>query len=164
MLKRANATLCLSAIILIGSTGVIFGANFKKGLDAARNGNFEMALREWTPLAEEGDATAQINLGVMYEDGKGVSTNYKTALKWYKRAAQQGDPRGQVNLGLMYAKGKGVRPDNIYAYMWLYIAALTGDGDAVSNRDIVAKTMSSDDILSTQALAHRCITTKYKRC
>ena len=37
-------------------------------------------------------------------------------------------------------------------------------GDAVSNRDIVAKTMSSDDILSTQALAHRCITTKYKRC
>ena len=164
MVKHLTTTLCLSAIIFFGSGCLVFGANFKKGLDAARKGNFETALREWTPLAEEGDATAQINLGVMYEDGKGVLTNYKTAMKWYKRAAEQGDPRAQVNLGLMYAKGKGVIPDNINAYMWLYIAALTGDGGAISNRDVIAQKMTSADIFSTQALANRCITKKYKRC
>ena len=164
MMKYLTATLCLSAILFLGSVNTILGANFKKGLDAARIGNFEIALREWIPLAEEGDATAQINLGVMYEDGKGVLTSYKTAMKWYKRAAEQGDPRAQVNLGLMYAKGKGVIPDNINAYMWLYIAALTGDGDAISNRDIIAQKMTFADIFSTQALANRCITKKYKRC
>ena len=44
---------------------------------------FATALREWTPLAEQGDAKSQYNLGVMYNKGKGVPQNYKTAVKWY---------------------------------------------------------------------------------
>ena len=86
-----------------------YSADFNKGLTAARNGDFATALREWMPLAEKGDATAQINLGVMYEDGRGVPVDYRRAVKWYKRAAEQGDVRAQVNLGLMLANGTGVK-------------------------------------------------------
>ena len=139
-------------------------ADFNKGLTAAQNGDYATALKEWKPLAEEGNAAAQNNLGLMYCCGWGVRQDYKEAARLYRLAAEQGDPRGQVNLGLMYAKGKSVMPDNIYAYMWLYIASLTGDRNAISNRDIIAKKMTSSDIFSAQVLGNRCITKKYKRC
>ena len=46
-----------------------WGGDFNKGLTAAQNGDFATALKEWKPLAEQGDADAQYNLGVMYRDG-----------------------------------------------------------------------------------------------
>ncbi len=140
------------------------GADFEKGLDAARNGDFTTALREWTPLAKKGDPTAQINLGVMFEDGKGVPQDYTHAVKWYKLAAEQGDPRAQINLGLMYAKGTGVGVDHIYAHMWWNIAALTGDRDAVLNREQIAKSMTLVDISTAQKLAKECVRKSYKGC
>lgn len=48
-------------------------ADFDRGLAAAQSGNFEAALREWRPLAEQGHVKAQYNLGVMYEYGDGVA-------------------------------------------------------------------------------------------
>ena len=83
-------------------------ADFQKGLDAAERGDFATALREWTPLAEQGDASAQVSLGRMYEKGRGVSKNYETAVKWYTLAAKQENALAQLNLGVMYHQGKGV--------------------------------------------------------
>ena len=65
-------------------------ADYQKGLTAAQSGDFATALREWTPLAKQGDAFAQFNLGLMYDNGQGVPQDYKTAVKWYKLAAEQG--------------------------------------------------------------------------
>jgi TPR repeat protein len=59
--------------------------------------------------ADQGDATAQCNLGVMYGKGEGVQQNYTEALKWYKKAADQGDATAQYALGLMYYNGEGVQ-------------------------------------------------------
>ena len=53
------------------------GGDFEKGLAAAQSGDFATALREWTPLAEQGDPDAQYNLGVMYRNGNGVPQDYK---------------------------------------------------------------------------------------
>ena len=86
-------------------------ADFDKGLDAYDRGDYATALREFKPLAEQGDAYAQYNLGVMYDKGQGVPKDYKTAVKWYTLAAEQGDADAQNNLGLMYDEGKGV-PQN----------------------------------------------------
>jgi hypothetical protein len=44
-----------------------FSADFQKGFAAFHSGDYATALREWTPLAEQGDADAQSNLGVMYK-------------------------------------------------------------------------------------------------
>jgi TPR repeat protein len=71
----------------------LLAADFQAGFAAAQKGDYAAALREWTPLAEQGDAVAQFNLGVMYQQGQGVSQDYQTALKWYALAAEQGDAK-----------------------------------------------------------------------
>ena len=76
-----------------------WGANYEKGLFAYDSGDFATALREWTPLAEQGNAYAQNYLGFMNSKGRGVPKNYKEAVRWYKLAADQGCTR-TVNLGL----------------------------------------------------------------
>ena len=59
-------------------------------------------------LAEGGDKIAQYNLGVMYENGRGVPQDYKEAVKWYTKCAEQGAADAQYNLGVMYANGREV--------------------------------------------------------
>ena len=76
-----------------------------------------------SPLAEEGDATAQINLGVMYEKGEGVPQDYKAAANWYKLSAEQGYAKAQYNLGVIYDKGQGVLQDYMTAGKWNTLAA-----------------------------------------
>ena len=70
-------------------TDAALAQNFQKGLDAADRGDFAVALKEWQPLAEQGDAVAQHNLGVLYRNGQGVPQDYAEALKWYRQAAEQ---------------------------------------------------------------------------
>ena len=65
-------------------------ADFQAGLDAVDRGDYDTALKEWRPLAEQGEADAQHNLGIMYHQGKGVPQDYAEAAKWYRLAADQG--------------------------------------------------------------------------
>ena len=102
------------ATLLIGLSLISFpswAADFNKGLIAYNDGDYATALREWTPLAEQGDMFAQVLVGNMYSDGKGVLQDYKTAVKWLTLAAEQGYAHAQLNLGLMYEKGQGVPQD-----------------------------------------------------
>ena len=141
-----------------------WGANFDKGFAAYQSGDFATALREWTPLAEQGLAEAQFNLGQMYRRGEGVLQDDKTAVKWYTLAAEQGDADAQNNLGLMYHRGEGVLQDNVYAHMWLNIAASNGSKTAAENRDIVAKNMTLSQLEKAQDLARKCVAENYKDC
>ena len=104
----------LSLLIPIKS----WGGDYQKGFDAYNSGDYTTALREWTPLAEQGYSSAQTNLGRMYSKGRGVLQDYKTAVKWYTLAAEQGNAKAQYNLGIMYATGQGVLKDAVYAHMW----------------------------------------------
>ena len=61
--------------------------------------------------AIQGYPRAQTILGVMYEDGEGVSQDYAEAIKWYRLDADKGFARGQANLGSMYNAGLGVPQD-----------------------------------------------------
>ena len=91
-MRNLTATICLAVALLLGSAGVSWSQDFQKGLTAYKSGDFATALREWTPLAKQGDADAQFNLGLMYDKGQGVPQDYKTAVKWYRLAAEQGMP------------------------------------------------------------------------
>jgi len=62
----------LLPLILIFSTLPVFAADFDKGYTAYKSGDYSAAITEWKPLAEQGDARTQFNLGVMYEYGQGV--------------------------------------------------------------------------------------------
>jgi TPR repeat protein len=124
------------ATLLIGFSLISFpswAADFDKGLAAAQSGDYATALREWTPLAEQGNVVAQYNLGQMYREGNGVPQDYKTMIKWYTLAAEQGYAKAQFNLGNMYNEGKGVTQDYKTAVKWYTLAAEQGYAKAQSN-------------------------------
>lgn len=66
-------------------------ADFQAGQEAYDRGDYEIALKEWRPLAEQGHTEAQRNLGMMYEDGMGVTKDYKEAERWYRLACPRCD-------------------------------------------------------------------------
>jgi TPR repeat protein len=61
------------------------------GVAAYERGDYATALQLFRPSAEGGDAIAQFNLGIMYNNGFGVPQDNATALKWFGLAAAQGD-------------------------------------------------------------------------
>ena len=77
-------------------------AQFQQAVTAYETGNYSEALRLWKPLAEQGDADAQRNLGMMYYTGQGVAQNHQQAVAWWQKAANQGDIEAQYNLGNIY--------------------------------------------------------------
>ena len=89
----------------------ILSQDFASGLRAYERGDYTRALKEWRPLAEKGDSSAQLMLGAMYTNAQGVPKDFSEAAKWCRMAAEQGDPLGQVALGIIYAQGEGVVQD-----------------------------------------------------
>ena len=74
--------------------------DFDDGQAAYERGDYEAAFVEWLPYAEQGDAHAQHNLGVMYEDGRGgLPKDDAKAVKWYRKAADQGHAAAHYKLG-----------------------------------------------------------------
>ncbi|MBR2921623.1 MAG: sel1 repeat family protein [Kiritimatiellae bacterium] len=76
--------------------------------------------------ADLNDKSIQFYLGVMYDNGWGVTKDDSEAVKWYRKAAEQGYARAQCNLGLMYANGEGVTQDDSEAVKWFRKAAEQG--------------------------------------
>jgi len=107
-------------------------AGWDEGVAAAKRGDYATAVREWRPLAEQGYAKAQFNLGLMYDNGQGVSQDYAKALQWYRKAAEQGNVEAQYNLGFMYDNGQGVPQDYAKALRWWRKAAEQGNAKAQS--------------------------------
>ena len=162
-MKRLLTTLVILTGLL-GSAGAVWAQDFNKGLKAAQSGDFATALKEWKPLAEQGNAVAQYNLGVMYRNGEGVTQDYAEAVKWLRKAAEQGDEEAQNNLGWMYEKGNGVLQDRIAAHMWLNIATANGNKNAGENRDFTAGKLTAEQLEKANERAKRCMDADYKDC
>ena len=96
-------------------------------------GDYARALRLWRPLAEQGHAAAQANLGSMYRNGEGVPQDDAEAVNWYRKAAEQGFAQAQNNLGFMYDNGTGVPLDDAEAVNWYRRAAEQGLASAQNN-------------------------------
>jgi len=107
--------------------------DFQAGMDAYDRGDYATALHEWRPLAEQGNADAQNNLGAMYDDGHGVPQDYGQARQWYEKAATQGYAIAQFNLSWLYDNGQGVPQDYGQARLWYEKAAAQGYANAQSN-------------------------------
>lgn len=83
------------------------------------------------PLANNGNASAQIVMGKLCEFGLGgVAQNKEEAVKWCRKAAEQGLPAAQNNLGYCYDEGVGVALNDEEAVKWYQKAAEQGDPDA----------------------------------
>ena len=88
--------------------------------------HFEEARRIWTPLAEAGDAEAQVSLGLLFDLGQGVPEDPATAYKWYRRAAETGLAKAQFNVAVMEDSGVVGPRDAVAAARWYAKAAAQG--------------------------------------
>ena len=80
----------LIATILSLCSSVARANDLEDSIEAYNKGNYAQALELLCPLAEEGIANAQNNLGVMYVKGKGVTQDYVRARMWFNFAAKLG--------------------------------------------------------------------------
>ena len=151
-------------LALAFGAGKVLAQDFQKGMAAAQAGDFATALKEWHPLAEQGVAAAQYNLGVIYHKGEGVLQNYAEALKWYRLATEQRHTGANYNLGSMYYYGNGVLKENIKAHMWYNLASANGKKGSLSWRDETAKEMTSTDISKAEKMAQECMISNYQNC
>lgn len=152
ILRSMRGVRILASLVLLTVQGSVLGG-FDEGVAAYDSGDYATALKEFRPLAEQGEASAQGSLGVMYAKGQGIPQDYKEAVKWYRRAAEQGDATAQNNLGKMYYDGKGVPPNYLQAHMWFNLAGAAGNDEAVKRRNMVAKKMTPAQIAEAQRLA-----------
>ena len=102
-------------------------ADFKAGENAYHRGDYATALREWQPLAKQGDAVAQYHLGLLYANGQGVPKDDAQARQWYEKAAVQDHVEAQVNLGMLFDYGRGGPQDFKMAVRWYLRSANQGN-------------------------------------
>ena len=123
---RARTPLCyllavafaLAALASPSSAGPV-----EDGNAAFERGDYETALRLLRAPADEGNADAQLLLGIMYQDGEGVLKDAEQAAQWIRKAAEQDNATAEFALGVMYLRAMGVPKDEAAAVRWLEKAA-----------------------------------------
>ncbi|WP_118812903.1 tetratricopeptide repeat protein [Haemophilus haemolyticus] len=99
---------------------------FQQAVESYDKRDYQTAFKLWLPLAEQGLAEAQSNLGLMYEFGQGIKQDNAEAVKWFRKAAEQGYSMAQFNLGVNYYKGEGVKRNPSKAKEWFRKACENG--------------------------------------
>jgi TPR repeat protein len=109
-----------------GTWGLPPAGTFEDAVDAPARGDYAKALRLIRPLAHDGDASAQFNLGLTYTTGQGVQQDSAAAALWFRKAADQGDAVAEFLLGNQYANGKSIPLDYSETMIWFQRAAEQG--------------------------------------
>lgn len=108
---------------------------FPDAVASHNRGDQATAIQTFRSLAEQGDAKAQLMLGVFYLDGnRGLPKDLEQAALWVGRAADQGDATAQGLMGAMHAQGNGVPQDYGKAMLWFRKAA--DQGNALAQESI----------------------------
>jgi uncharacterized protein len=145
----------LSVVVL---TALLFTGLFASHTNAEPMPNADENVEQKIRIkAEQGDAEAQNNLGVLYASGRGAAKDDKQATFCYRKAADQGEAMAQFNLGRMYFNGTGVPKDYVQAYLWTNLAAAQELKQVVNMRDSLVKALTSSQIEAGQKLASKWI-------
>jgi putative methionine-R-sulfoxide reductase with GAF domain len=117
------------------------------------------SLGDLQTLADQGDAEAQYQLGVRYDEGEGIPKDDAQAVQWFLRAADHGHVDAQAHLGAYYWAGRGV-PENLSkAYMWSMIALVGGDDNSKSRLEGLASQMTRAQVSTARQQAEEWIHT-----
>jgi len=160
--------LLLALTCAAGAQSVVAAGSIEEAEFAYDRGEYTKAARLFSPLAEQGVASAQFYLGLMHEKGRGVRQDYQTAVAWFRKAAAQGYAGPQSNLGLIYERGRGVRKDLVRAFMWYQLAGALVPGDegkaALKRRDFLISKMTAVQIEQAEEMARRCQQSQFQEC
>ena len=120
-MRLRSAALAAFAVLVLSTPSAL--ADGVAGLKAYEAGDYATAMKEFLPLAEAGQASAQAAIGQMYLDGHGVPQDPAQAAIWLEKAAGGGNARARAQIGALYATGTGVAQDEMKASYWLLKAA-----------------------------------------
>ena len=92
-------TLILTLFVLSGIVlpSFVKADDFQDAVTIVNDGDFETAYKMLVPLAEKGQAAAQLILGMMYFKGTGVEKNIVQADKWLLISEKLGQEAGKKN-------------------------------------------------------------------
>lgn len=129
-MRSIAKTLLKSACILMISV-LAAGAQqqedqYQEGIQYLNFNDYEKGYEILKPLAEQGHARAQTQIGHLYHAGQGVERDYDRARYWYRQAADRGDARAQFHLAKLYFEGRGVPQDYRRAWRWFREAGERG--------------------------------------
>jgi hypothetical protein len=130
--------------LLLSALAAPARADFDTGMTAYRNGDYNTAFAQWSPLAQGGDPVAQHAIGWLYLKGLGRDRDEAAAFRWYTEAARGRHGGAQNALGELYANGQGTPRDDVEAYAWFVLAARAGERGAVRNRDVVERRLDAE--------------------
>lgn len=160
--------LALTCAAVLSPQSVVAAGSLEEAEFAYDRGEYTKAARLFSPLAEQGVASAQFHLGLMHERGRGVRQDYQTALSWFRKAAAQGYAGPQNNLALIYERGRGVRKDLVRAFMWYHLASALLPGSegkaALKRRDDLTSKLTAEQIEEAQEMARRCQQSQFQEC
>ncbi|MBF7728681.1 tetratricopeptide repeat protein [Pseudomonas sp. N040] len=125
----------LGLLLALAAPAVLAG--FDEAAAAFAAADYATAQSELRPLLDKHDPRAQYAMGVLYENGFGVSKDLPQAAAWYLKAAEQGNSDAQYNLGAMHEHGVGMPVNYPEAARWYRPAAEQGDIDALSNLGVL---------------------------
>ena len=119
------------------------------------------AARWLRRAADHGHEWAQIQLGVMYQEGLGVEQDEVEAVRLYRRAADQGNIIAQTNLAAMYMDGRGVAEDDVRAARLYHSAA--DQGNAFAQFQLGTMYMEGEGVPQDDVEAHMWLTLSISR-
>ena len=129
-LLARNRQLCVAIGLLFLIPSPPLSADYEAGVNAAFDGDYDTAYREFSIAAEAGLDMAQYNLGILYFFGQGVDLDYDQAFKWTSAAADQGHTAALFNLGSLYFSGQGTEADEDKAVQYYSRSARSGHAEA----------------------------------
>ena len=120
--RRTAAGLLVAVLAAAASPLPADARDARRAFDAGR---FDEARHLWLARAAAGDAEAALNLGLLYDLGRGVPQNSLMAFSWYLQAAEAGLAQAAFNVAVMLDSG-GVPRDGAEAALWYARAAAAG--------------------------------------
>jgi TPR repeat protein len=116
---------CSAAYITLPDVGSSVEPSLKEAYNAFKSEDFKRAGEMFRVEALKGNQAAQFALGILFQEGKGMSKNVQVAMNWYQRAAVNGHVPSQYNLALLMLEDASTVEKGIE---WLKMAA-NGGGD-----------------------------------
>jgi uncharacterized protein len=124
--KTALLSSLLISLSLLAADAPAKNAETQRGESAYKSGDYAEAMSHFLKAAAQGDATAQFDIGTLYERGIGVDKSAVKAAQWYQLAANAGNSEAQFKLATMYQRGNGMPASIPNALKWYKAAADQG--------------------------------------
>ena len=98
-MKLRITILVACGLLALTQIGVAAAGPLEEARTAEQRGDYATEMALLRPLADQGNAVAQIDIGLMYEHGLGVPQDFAQAVIWYRKAADRGMPPGRQTSG-----------------------------------------------------------------